>query len=329
MYPTFYGDIAGSLTINRNLVHEIQLNIGRTFMSRTTPLFTGVATALITAFRDGEIDWQAMEQLIESQIASGVSALVPCGSTGESSTLTHGEHMNLVDFTIRKTRGRIPVIAGTGSNSTREATELSLKARVSRADGVLLISPYGNKPTQEGLFRHYQTVAKAGGPPIIAYNIPGRTGISIDPITIARLAEGGWIVGVKDATGSLDWTQEVIRRCGNEFAVFSGDDSLTLPIMAVGGRGVISVISNVVPTEFGKMVEAITRGDYEQARTLNYRLLPLMRALFLETNPIPVKAALSMMRICQDELRLPLVSMTTSNRAKLREELEKVGVVKK
>jgi len=287
--------------------------------------FPGSLTALITPFRDGAIDRDALERIVEDQIAGGTVALVPCGSTGESATLTHDEHIELVRQVVRSARGRVPVIAGTGSNSTAEAVRLTLAAKEAGARAALLISPYYNRPTQEGIYRHYCQIAESTRLPLIVYNIPARTGSKIDATTLARLAELDEIVGVKEATGSLDEVQEVIRRCGDALAVYSGDDALTLPIMAVGGTGVISVIGNCVPRQWSAAVAAAIEGDWVNARRQHYALLPLMRALFLETNPIPIKAAMSMLGYCRDELRLPLVPMSAGPREILRAALRDTG----
>jgi len=290
-------------------------------------MFSGSMTALITPFRDGQIDADAFGRLIEFQITSGTSALVPCGSTGESATLTHQEHAEVVRLVVKLAKGRVPVIAGTGSNSTAEAIALTRAAKDAGATAALLISPYYNKPTQEGIYRHYQAVAEAARLPIIVYNIPGRTASKIEAVTVARLAQIENIVGLKEATGSLDEVQEVIRLCGNRFELYSGDDSLTLPILAVGGVGVISVVANIMPRDTADMVAACLRGDLATARRLHYRLLPLIRALTLETNPIPIKAALSMLGYCRDELRPPLLPMSDGARGKLRAALQEAGLL--
>lgn len=291
-------------------------------------MFSGSMTAIITPFRDGRVDGEALERLVEFQVQNGTSAIVPCGSTGESSTLSHAEHAEVVRLVVKLVRGRIPVIAGTGSNSTSEAIALTRAAQEAGAAAALLISPYYNKPTQEGIYQHYRSIAEATRFPLIVYNIPGRTASKIEATTIARLAELKEIVGLKEATGSLDETQEAIRLCGDKVEVYSGDDSLTLPIMAVGGVGVISVVANIMPKESAQMVAACRRGDWDTARRLHYELLPLIRALFLETNPIPVKAAVAMMGYCQDELRLPLLPMSDAARAKLRAVMEQFGLLK-
>ncbi len=285
----------------------------------------GCMTALVTPFRDGAIDTDALERLVEAQIEAGISALVPCGSTGEAATLSHAEHTEVIKLVVRFARGRVPIIAGTGSNSTAEAITLTQAAKDAGADAALLIAPYYNKPTQEGIYRHYRAVAEAARFPLILYNIPGRTACKIEPTTIARLCELQEIIGLKDSSGSLDEVQEVIRLCGDRLAVISGDDSLTLPILAVGGRGVISVAANLLPQRCVTLVDSALSGDWQTARQIHFELLPLFRALFLETNPIPIKAALSMAGWCTEELRLPLVPMSERPRQQLRETLLAYG----
>jgi 4-hydroxy-tetrahydrodipicolinate synthase len=290
-------------------------------------MFSGSMTALITPFCDGQIDARAVERLVEFQITSGTSAIVPCGSTGESATLTHQEHVEVVRLVVAVAGGRVPVIAGTGSNSTSEAIALTRAAKEAGATAALLISPYYNKPTQEGIYQHYKAVAAASRFPLIVYNIPGRTGSKIEAATIARLAQVKEIVGLKEATGSLDEVQEVIRLCGDAIEVYSGDDALTLPIMAVGGTGVISVIANIMPRQAAEMTAAARAGDWPTARRLHYEMLPLMRALFLESNPIPVKAAAALMGLCRDELRLPLLPMSEGPRARLHAVMQQLGLL--
>ena len=290
-------------------------------------MFSGSMTALITPFRDGRIDTEAFGRLIEFQIANGTSALVPCGSTGESATLTHQEHAEVVRLVVKLATGRVPVIGGTGSNSTAEAIALTRAAKEAGATAALLISPYYNKPTQEGIYQHYKAIAEATRFPLIVYNIPGRTGSKIEATTIARLAEVEHIVGLKEATGSLDEVQEVIRLCGDRIEVYSGDDALTLPIMAVGGVGVISVAANAIPKRSAEMTTAALAGDWATARRLHYDVLPLGRVLFLETNPIPIKAAMAMMGYCRDELRLPLLPMSEAPRTTLRSVMQQFGLV--
>ncbi len=291
------------------------------------PRFPGVLTALVTPFRGSEIDYPALERLVDDQIAAGVGGLVPCGSTGESATLSHKEHVDVIRHVVTRVAHRVPVVAGTGSNSTSEAIRLTCAAKEAGADGALLISPYYNKPTQEGIYQHYRAIAEAAHLPLIVYNIPGRTSSKIEAATLARLAELDDIVGVKEATGSLDECQEVIARCGDALAVYAGDDSLTLPIVAVGGIGVISVISNCLPRPWVEAVQAALDGNWAEARRRHYALLPLMRALFLETNPIPIKAAMAMLGLCQDDLRLPLVPMSEAPRVRLRRVLQDLGAL--
>ncbi len=290
-------------------------------------MFRGSMVAVITPFKDGAIDVAAFERLVGFHVDNGAAAIVPCGSTGESATLSHAEHLELIRLAVKVVRGRVPVIAGTGSNATAEAIALTQGARDAGAAAALLISPYYNKPTQEGIYQHYRAIAEATAFPLIVYNIPGRTASKIEATTIARLAELEHIVGLKEATGSLDEVQEVIRLCGDRIDVYSGDDSLTLPIMAVGGVGVISVVANVMPRQSADMIEASLAGDWDRARRQHYELLPLMRALFLETNPVPVKAALAAMGYCRDELRAPLLPMSEPARARLHETLKQYNLI--
>jgi 4-hydroxy-tetrahydrodipicolinate synthase len=286
----------------------------------------GCITALVTPFRNGSVDFDALYRLVDRQLAAGVAGLVPCGSTGEAATLTHDEHIQVIRQVVQQVAGRAKVIAGTGSNSTAEAISLTRAAKEAGADAALLITPYYNKPTQEGLFRHYQAVAEAARLPMILYNIPGRTACKLEAETIQRLSELPEVVGLKDSTGSLDEVQEVLRLCGDRLLVYSGDDSLTLPILAVGGAGVISVVSNILPERCVAMMQAAEAGDWHRARQIHFELLPLIRALFWETNPIPVKAALSMLGLCSDEVRLPLVPLSSRWRDPLRAILRAQGL---
>ena len=290
-------------------------------------MFTGAMTALVTPFRGGEVDTRALEALVEAQIAGGIDALVPCGSTGEAATLTHEEHLAVVRAVVRVARGRVPVIAGTGSNSTAEAIRLTRGAEEAGADAALLISPYYNRPTQDGIYRHYAAVADATGLPLILYNIPGRTGSNITPDTIARLARLPNIAGVKEASGNLAQVLEIIDESGADFGIYSGDDILTLPIMAAGGHGVIAVGANLMPRAYVELTDALLAGDLERARMQNHRLLPLMMALTLEVNPIPVKTALAMMGQCADEFRLPLTPMSPGARVRLEDVLREYELV--
>lgn len=289
-------------------------------------MFNGSMAAIITPFRGGAIDFDALARIVDAQVEGGTSAIVPCGSTGESATLSHAEHIEVVKAVVKRVDGRIPVIAGTGSNSTAESIALTCAARDAGATAALLISPYYNKPTQEGIYRHYAMIAERSEFPLIVYNIPGRTGSKIEATTVARLAEIEHIIGLKEATGSLDEVQEVVRLCGDKIEVYSGDDSLTLPVLAVGGVGVISVVANIAPRRSAAMVAAALAGDWATARTIHFDLLPLMRALFLESNPIPVKAAMARLGFCVDELRMPLLPMSSGPRAELERILDSVDL---
>lgn len=290
-------------------------------------MFGGALVAIVTPFRNGKVDEQALRKLIEEQIAAGTDGIVPCGTTGESTTLSHEEHDRVIEITIDAVRKRVPVIAGTGSNSTAEALRLTRHAWEAGADGALLVCPYYNRPTQEGLYQHYRTIAEEVPIPIIIYNIPGRTGTNLLPETLVRLAEIKNIVGVKEASGSLKQMSDVIHLCGSDFDVLSGDDIFTLPLLAIGGKGVISVISNVVPADMAEMVDVFATGDLEQARALHYRMAPLIDVLFIETNPIPVKAALAMMGKIEYELRLPLCRMSEKNKGTLKKVMQDYGLI--
>ncbi len=290
-------------------------------------MFTGSYVAIVTPFKDGKVDERALGDLIEWQIERGTNGVVPCGSTGESATLTHEEHDRVIALTVEVARRRVPVIAGTGSNATHEAIRLTKHAKSVGADAALLVTPYYNKPTQEGLFQHYEAIARAVDLPLVLYNIPGRSVVNMTPQTVGRLSQITNIVGIKEASGNLSQMSDVIAACGDRFVVLSGDDALTLPLMAIGGKGVISVTANVAPAETAEMVSAALKGDWDRARRAHYRLLPLSNAMFLETNPIPVKAALAMMGRCADELRLPLVPMSEGPRAQLRQAVAQFGLV--
>jgi 4-hydroxy-tetrahydrodipicolinate synthase len=294
-------------------------------MTKAKCPFSGSMVALATPFRDGKVDYPALEALVERQITSGQTALVPCGSTGESATLSHTEHNEVVAAVVKMAGARVPVIAGTGSNATSEAIALTREAESAGAAGALLISPYYNKPTQDGIVAHYRAVAESTGLPLIVYNIPGRTASTIEPGSLARLGEVANIVAVKESTGSLDRVMDTIAACGDSLAILSGDDSLTLPMIALGARGAISAVANVAPREIASITDAALAGRWEDARRAHFALLPLMRACFLESNPIPIKAALSMLGLCRDELRLPLLPMTAAARAQLRTALADFG----
>jgi 4-hydroxy-tetrahydrodipicolinate synthase len=286
-------------------------------------MFSGTFTALVTPFRNDEVDVEALENMVEFQIQHGVSGLVPCGTTGETPAMSEEEDRVVVETVVRVTAGRVPVVAGTGSNSTDMAIKYTKMAQEVGANGSLQVAPYYNKPTQEGLYRHFAAIAESTELPLILYNIPGRTSVTISAETMARLAEIPNIVGVKDSTLSMNMISDVISLCGEEFDVLSGDDPMTLPLISLGGVGVISVASNVAPGAVSDMVNALLSGDFERGRELHYELLPLFRALFVETNPIPVKTAASLLGLCSDEMRLPLIPMSGENLRRLQKTLDR------
>ena len=293
------------------------------------PRFHGSIVALVTPFRNGAVDEDKLRELVEFHVSNRTDGIVPCGTTGESPTLSHDEHKRVVEVVIEAARGRVQVIAGTGSNSTSEAIDLTRHAKRAGATGALVVNPYYNKPTQEGLYRHFRAIADTVDIPIVVYNIAGRTAVNVETDTLARLAkECKTIVGVQEASGSLDQMTQVVLACGPEFAVLSGDDNLTLPLMAVGGVGVISVIANIVPRETAELTHAALNGDWKQARDLHHRLYPLCRAVFFETNPIPIKEAMAMMGMVEPEFRLPMCRMADANRERLRGVLKSLGLLK-
>jgi 4-hydroxy-tetrahydrodipicolinate synthase len=287
----------------------------------------GSLVAIITPFRNGTLDEKAFGDLIEWQIANGTDGIVPCGTTGESATLTHEEHKRVVELTVEVVKRRVPVIAGTGSNSTDEAIEFTRHAKSAGADAALLISPYYNKPTQEGLYRHHKAIADVVDLPQVLYNIPGRTAVNMTPQTVARLAQLRNIVGIKEGAGSLQQVSEIVQLCGERFTVLSGDDALTVPMLAVGAKGVITVTANVAPADMAALVDAWEAGDTAKARTLHFKLYPLFQALFLETNPIPVKHALALMGKATADLRLPLCPMSQDNLDKLTLVMKDYGLL--
>jgi 4-hydroxy-tetrahydrodipicolinate synthase len=293
----------------------------------TTPQFPGTYTAIVTPFRNGQVDVAALERLIKAQIRGGVDGLVPVGTTGESPTLSFEEHIEVIRLTVKFVRGRARVIAGTGGNSTSEAIYLTKAAEEAGADASLQVGPYYNKPTQEGLFQHFHAVARATRLPILLYNIPGRCGVEIGVDTVVRLAHDSVnIVGIKEAGGNADRVSQLRAALGPGFTILSGDDSLTLPFMAVGAHGVVSVASNVIPRGVAHLVEAYRRGKPELALKLHTRYYPLFKDLFIETNPGPVKAALALLGLIEEELRLPLVPVSPANRARLEAVLKECGV---
>lgn len=290
-------------------------------------MFSGSLVAIVTPFKNGKLDERAFGDLIEWQIKNGTNGIVPCGTTGESATLTHEEHHRVVKLSVEVAKRRVPVIAGTGSNSTDEAISLTKHAKETGADGALLITPYYNKPTQEGLYRHYKAVAEAVEIPQILYNIPGRTGVNMLPATVARLAVMKNIVGIKEGSGSVQQASEIAQTCGDRLTVLAGDDALTLPMMAVGAKGVITVTANVMPKEMAQLVAFFKAGQIDEARQLHFKLSPLFAALFYETNPIPVKEALGMMGKIDPELRLPLCAMGTDNRNQLARVMKEMRLI--
>jgi 4-hydroxy-tetrahydrodipicolinate synthase len=290
--------------------------------------FRGAFVAIVTPFIDGKLDEQGLQDLIEFQIAGGTHGIVPCGTTGESATMSHAEHHRVVELTIKTVAGRVPVLAGTGSNSTSESIELTRAAKEAGADGALMITPYYNKPSQEGLYQHFKAVAEAVDIPIILYNVPSRTAVNMLPETVARCAAIPNIVGVKEATADLNQISQVIRLCPKGFAVMSGDDFTSMPTVMIGGTGVISVTSNVAPKDMAAMMDAALAGDIATAQELHYKLLPLMQAMFIDTNPVPAKTALAMMGKIKSGLpRLPLYKMNEANEEKLRKVLAGYGLV--
>lgn len=289
-------------------------------------MFKGVFTALVTPFlEDGTIDRETLKHLVDLQIEGGVQGLVPMGTTGESPTLSHEEHIEVIRLVIEHTKKRVPVIAGTGSNSTWEAVELSKKAKQMGAGATLQVCPYYNKPTQEGLYRHFTKIAEEIDLPVIVYNIPGRTGVNIENGTMLRLAQHKNINAVKDATGNLPQMMDLLRQKPDSFTVLSGDDNMTFPLIALGGTGVISVASNLIPNDMAEFVQAALDGKMEMAREAHNRLLPLFKGIFIETNPIPIKTALALKGILKEVFRLPLCPMLKENRQKLAELLKSFG----
>ncbi|MCG3176147.1 MAG: 4-hydroxy-tetrahydrodipicolinate synthase [Candidatus Omnitrophica bacterium] len=287
----------------------------------------GAMTALVTPYKNGKVDEKALVRIVRHQIRMGIHGLVPVGTTGESPTLSYEEHQRVIQITVEAAEGKVPVIAGTGSNSTDEAIFLTKFAKKVKADAALVVTPYYNKPTQEGLYRHYEAIAKAVDIPQVLYNVPGRTGVSLAPETVARLSKIRGIIAIKEATGNMDQASRILSLC--PITVLSGDDSLTLPLMSIGARGVISVASNVVPEDVSRMVELYLAGDEDGARKLHFKLFELCRMLFVETNPIPVKRAMAYAGFCSSETRLPLCPMRSDNEKALLATLKRYGVSRK
>jgi 4-hydroxy-tetrahydrodipicolinate synthase len=292
-------------------------------------MFTGTYTAIVTPFDNGKIDEAALIKLVRMQIKAGVEGIVPVGTTGESPTLDYDEHVRVIELVVKAAAGRVKVLAGTGSNSTKEAIHLTQRAEEVGADGSLQVAPYYNKPSQEGLFQHFREIARKTRLPIVLYSIPGRCGIEIGVDTVKRLAVACKnIVGIKEAGGNADRVSQLRAACGPKFEILSGDDSLTLPFMAVGAQGVISVASNVIPRQVGDMVRAFAKGDVAGAQRLHARYYPVFKDLFIETNPVPTKGALAMMGLIDEQVRLPLVPLADANRAKLKNVLKGCGILK-
>lgn len=291
-------------------------------------MFKGSMVAIVTPFKNGKIDEKRLRALVKFHIENNTSALVPCGTTGESATLSWAEHERVIEVVIEASEKRIPVIAGTGSNSTEEAVMLTKQAAKSGASATLHVSPYYNRPTQAGLYQHFKAVAECADIPVILYNIASRTGVNIEPETVARLAaDCKNIAGIKEASGSLEQMSRIRALCPADFALIAGDDALTLPVLAIGGTGVISVVANIVPKDVAHLIEAFEKGNLKKAQSLHYKLLPLVKAMFIETNPIPVKTAMGLLKLCEPDLRLPMCAMSAENTEKLKKALKDYGLL--
>ncbi len=290
-------------------------------------MFSGVHTALITPFKNGNIDYDSLEKIIEHQVAGGVDGVVPMGTTGESPTLSHDKHKELIARVVEMVDGRVKVVAGTGSNSTAEAISLSQSAEKSGVDALLQVNPYYNKPPQHGLIEHFDAVAKSVSIPIILYNIPGRTGINFLPESVARLLDRtDNVVAIKEASGDINQMMRVVELCGDRLTLLSGDDNMLLPLLSIGGRGIVSVLSNLLPADIKKIVTLYEEGNLSESRSRFYKILPLCRAMFFETNPIPIKAAMAMSGFCEPDMRLPLTTLSDEYRPKLQNALREYGL---
>jgi len=293
-------------------------------------MFTGTGTALVTPFlSDGSLDEPTLRSLVQRQLDAGINFLVPCGTTGESPTLSHAEHLRVVEITVELAKGKVPVLAGAGGYNTSEVIALARELKFLGADGILSVTPYYNKPTQEGLYQHFKAIAAAVDLPIILYSVQGRTGVNIEPATVLRLSQIANIIGIKEASGNINQMGAILRQVPSDFLVLSGDDSLTFPLIALGGRGLISVASNEIPAEMTRLVQAALSGDFAEARRLHFRYLPLMDINFVESNPIPVKAAMAEMGLLQPSWRLPLVAPKAENRERIRAVLESLDLVER
>jgi 4-hydroxy-tetrahydrodipicolinate synthase len=293
-------------------------------------MFTGCGTALVTPFRrDLSLDEETMRKLVRRQIDAGINFLVPCGTTGESPTLTRAEHLRVIEITVDEAKGKVPVLGGAGGYNTQEVIELARDLERLGVDGILSVTPYYNKPTQEGLYQHYKAIAAAVRLPVVVYSVQGRTGVNVEPSTLARLAQIENIVGVKEASGNISQMATVINEVPAQFNVLSGDDAITIALTALGGRGIVSVVGNMIPAEMTQLAQAALRGDFETARQLQKRFLPLMNVSFVESNPIPVKAAMGLMGLLEPVYRLPLVPPAPANLAKIEKVLESAGIMGK
>ena len=290
-------------------------------------MFKGSIVAIVTPFKDGKVDEETYRELIEFQIENGTSAIVPCGTTGESATLNVEEHNRVIDIAVEAAGKKVPVIAGTGGNSTSEAIELTEHAKKAGADASLQVTPYYNKPTQEGLYRHFKAIADAVALPQVLYNVPGRTSVNMLPETVARLSELPEVVAIKEASANLGQMIEIIRLAGDKITLLSGDDNLTLPILSIGGKGVVSVVANIAPRDTADLCRAWEEGDYSKSKAIFYKLFPLCQAMFYETNPIPVKTSLALMGKIRNEMRLPLSGMETTNVERLKKALKEYGLI--
>ena len=291
-------------------------------------MFKGSMVALVTPFKDNTVDEEALRKLARFQIENGTAVLVPCGTTGESATLSSEEHENVIDIVINEAKGKAKVVAGTGSNNTAEALKFTKHAKEAGTDGALIITPYYNKPTQEGIYQHFKALSDNIDVPLVAYNIASRTGRNIEPATMARIAKLKNVVAVKEASGDLKQMADIKRLCGDDFDLISGDDALTLPLLAIGGVGVISVVANIVPKDVSEMIKAYEKGNLEKARKIYYKLMPLVNAMFIETNPIPVKTSMGLMGMLEPTLRLPMCAMSEANVVKLKKVLKEYGLIK-
>jgi 4-hydroxy-tetrahydrodipicolinate synthase len=312
-------------TAHKNVNFYIRLRRIQRFREGEERMFSGSLCAIVTPFKNGKIDEERLVALVEFQIQNGTKGIVPCGTTGESATLSHEEHHRVIKIVVDTVADRVPVIAGTGSNSTDEALSLTRYAKESGANAAILITPYYIKPTQEGLYRHYRKIADDVDIPQILYNVPGRTGVSINPETVERLARHPNIVAIKDATGSLDYASEIRSRC--DITILSGNDSLNLPLLSIGAKGAISAVANVVPRLVSDMIDSFLSGDTKKAEEIHKRIFPLTKALLIETNPIPVKAALEMMGMIGGEIRMPLTPLSDKSASMLRTEMEKLELL--